>query len=73
MRANCYIALNDLFKAVGDVRPLTKLIPDNTAAYLKLSHLYYAMGEADTSLTYVIFAVIHQLCCIRLYAVVRNV
>ena len=62
MRANCYIALNDLFKAVGDVRPLTKLIPDNTAAYLKLSHLYYAMGEADTSLTYVTFAVVHQSC-----------
>ena len=55
MRADCYVAMKDLFKAVGDVRPLTKLIPDNTGAYLQLSHLYYVMGEADTSLKYVGF------------------
>lgn len=53
MRAECYIALGDLFKAVGDIRPTTKLIPDNTGAYLQLSQLYYRMGEADTSLKYV--------------------
>ena len=53
MRAQCYIKLGDFFKAVGDVRPTTKLIPDNTDAYLLLSSLYYRMGEADTSLTLV--------------------
>ena len=50
LRAECYINLGDYFKAVGDIRPTTKLRNDNTAAYFKLSTLYYEMGEADTSL-----------------------
>lgn len=50
MRAECYIAQGDLFKAVLDIRPTTKLRNDNTAAYLKLSFLYYQLGEADESL-----------------------
>ena len=50
MRAECYIAQGDLFKAVLDIRPTTKLRNDNTAAYLKLSLLYYELGEADESL-----------------------
>ena len=50
MRADCYIKQGDYFKAVGDIRPTTKLIPDNTDAFFLLSSLYYNMGEADTSL-----------------------
>ena len=33
-----------------DIHALAKLIPDNTNAYLKLTELYYAMGEADQAL-----------------------
>ncbi|ELT92807.1 hypothetical protein CAPTEDRAFT_228061 [Capitella teleta] len=50
LRADCYIQIGDYFKAVGDIQPTTKLRNDNTAAYFKLSQLYYQMGEADTSL-----------------------
>jgi len=51
IRAECYIAQGDLFKAVGDIRPTTKLRNDNTAGYFKLSNLYYEMGDAEESLT----------------------
>ncbi len=50
MRAECYIAQGDYFKAVGDIRPTTKLRNDNTKGYLKLSRLYYDMGDAEESL-----------------------
>ena len=50
MRAECYIAQGDYFRAVGDIRPTTKLRNDNTDGYYKLSNLYYKMGEADESL-----------------------
>ncbi len=51
LRAECYIAQGDYFKAIGDIRPTTKLRSDNTAGYYKLSTLYYEMGEAQDSLT----------------------
>ena len=51
LRAECYIAQGDYFKAIGDIRTTTKLINDNTAGFMKLSKLYYAMGEAEESLT----------------------
>lgn len=53
LRAECYIAQGDLFKAAGDIRPTTKLRNDNTAGYFKLSNLHYQMGEADESLSQV--------------------
>lgn len=31
-------------------RPTTKLIPDNTGAYLRLSELHYEMGEVEDAL-----------------------
>ena len=34
------------------VRPTTKLVSDNTAAHLKISHLHYHLGEAEESLRY---------------------
>jgi len=42
--------LETFFKAVSDIKPTTKLIPDNTKGYYRLSKLYYVMGEADESL-----------------------
>ena len=53
LRADCYLAQGDLFKAAGDIRPTTKLRNDNTAGYFKLSNLHYQMGEADESLRWV--------------------
>ncbi|CAH1782195.1 unnamed protein product [Owenia fusiformis] len=50
IRAECYIAQGDLFKATSDIRTTTKLINDNTDGYYKLSKLHYDMGEADESL-----------------------
>ena len=35
------------------IRPTTKLVSDNTAAHLKISHLHYQLGEAEESLRYV--------------------
>lgn len=51
LRAECYLAQGDLFKAAGDIRPTTKLRNDNTAGWFKLSNLHYQMGEADESLS----------------------
>ncbi|KAG1653057.1 DnaJ subfamily C member 3 [Nymphon striatum] len=50
MRADCYIAVGDLMKAIGDLKPTTKLRADNTEAHMRLSELYYKLGEADESL-----------------------
>ena len=50
MRATAYIAQGEFFKAINDIRPTAKLIPDNTGAYLKMSMLHYRMGEQEDSL-----------------------
>lgn len=50
LRADCYIAMGEYIKAIGDVRSTTKLRNDNTAAYYKVSQLHYDIGEADESL-----------------------
>lgn len=51
MRATCYENLGDLMNAITDLRPTTRMVPDNTVGYLKLSKLHYKLGEADESLT----------------------
>ncbi|CAD5119919.1 DgyrCDS8498 [Dimorphilus gyrociliatus] len=48
-RAECHIAQGDYLKAINDIRPTTKLRNDNTEGYLKLSGLYYNMGDAEES------------------------
>ncbi|CAG5125666.1 unnamed protein product [Candidula unifasciata] len=50
LRAEAYIAQGELFKAISDIRPAAKLVPDNTKAYCRLSKLHYQMGEEDESL-----------------------
>eukprot|EP00116_Pleurobrachia_bachei_P005755 sb/3466017/ len=49
-RSNAYLKLGNIINAIGDVRAIAKLTTDNTAAYLKLSHLHYVMGEEEESL-----------------------
>lgn len=50
IRSDCYLAVGDNFKAISDIRSTTKLISDNTNAYLKLSQIHYTMGDAEDSL-----------------------
>lgn len=50
MRAECYEAQGELFKAISDIRPTAKLIPDNTKAFYRMSILHYQMGEEEESL-----------------------
>lgn len=50
LRAECYLQLKEYPKAISDIRPTTKLRPDNTEAYYKLSTWLYAIGDADESL-----------------------
>ncbi|CAF1577532.1 unnamed protein product [Rotaria sp. Silwood1] len=51
LRANSYLTSGDTSKAVNDLKATSKLIPDNTQAFLKISQLLYLMGDADDSLT----------------------
>ncbi|CAF0804561.1 unnamed protein product [Didymodactylos carnosus] len=50
LRADSYLNVNDYAKAVTDLKATAKLIPDNTAAFLRISELLYQMGEAEDSL-----------------------
>uniref|UniRef100_T1IWF6 J domain-containing protein n=1 Tax=Strigamia maritima TaxID=126957 RepID=T1IWF6_STRMM len=50
MRADCFIEIGDISKAIHDIKPTTKLRNDNTDAYFKLSKLHYQLGESDDSL-----------------------
>ncbi|CAF0929296.1 unnamed protein product [Didymodactylos carnosus] len=50
LRADSYLNVNDFAKAVTDLKTTAKLIPDNTAAFLRISELLYQMGEAEDSL-----------------------
>ena len=50
MRAGAYERVGDLRKAVSDWKPTTVLKLDNTAAYLRMSFLWYQMGEVEESL-----------------------
>lgn len=50
LRAECYIRMGDLQKAIQDLTPTTRLRNDNRAAFLKLSMLHYSLGEHHESL-----------------------
>ncbi|XP_040271216.1 dnaJ homolog subfamily C member 3-like [Bufo bufo] len=51
LRSECHLFNGDLTKAIQDLKPTTKLRSDNRAAYLKLSQLYYIMGDHEESLS----------------------
>jgi len=50
LRSECYLGLGNVIHAISDIRTVTKLTSDNTAAYFKLANLHYQIGEADESL-----------------------
>ena len=52
MRSDSFLALGESQKAISDLKAATKLMSDNTAAFIKLSKLYYTLGEPEESLTY---------------------
>ena len=49
-RSDCYLNIGESGKAVLDINALAKLIPDNTQAYLKLTEIHYASGDAEQAL-----------------------
>ncbi|XP_066578666.1 dnaJ homolog subfamily C member 3b [Amia ocellicauda] len=53
LRAECFIQLGQLQKAIQDLTPTTRLRNDNRAAYLQLSQLHYRLGEHEQSLSQV--------------------
>lgn len=53
MRAKALEKVGDFRGAISDLKPTTVLRLDNTDAYLKISILYYSLGEIDQSLEYV--------------------
>ncbi|XP_035216853.1 dnaJ homolog subfamily C member 3-like isoform X1 [Stegodyphus dumicola] len=50
MRSQCYEAVGDLISAISDLRSILKSQMDNQLRYLKLSELYYEIGETEESL-----------------------
>ena len=51
LRAEAYLGLGNVIYAISDIRTVTKLTSDNTAAFFKLANLHYQIGEADESLS----------------------
>ncbi|XP_063836468.1 dnaJ homolog subfamily C member 3 [Ostrinia nubilalis] len=50
LRAECYIALNDLFSAVSDIRSVNRLQQDSTDGYHRLATLLYRLGHVSDAL-----------------------
>ena len=50
MRSECYLANGEASKAISDLKAATKLMSDNTVAFMKLSKLYYMLGDPEESL-----------------------
>lgn len=49
-RADSYLRVGETGKAIVDIHALSKLIPDNTDAFYRLSELHYSLGEAEDAL-----------------------
>ncbi|KAF0026377.1 hypothetical protein F2P81_021114 [Scophthalmus maximus] len=52
MRAECFIQMGEMGKAVSDLKATSKLKSDNTQAFYKLSTIYYNLGDHEMSLKY---------------------
>ncbi|XP_039765480.1 dnaJ homolog subfamily C member 3 [Pararge aegeria] len=50
LRAECYIALDDLFSAVSDIRSVNRLQQDSTEGYQRLASLLYQLGHVSDAL-----------------------
>ncbi|KAM3715964.1 DnaJ [Dirofilaria immitis] len=49
-RAKCREKLGNMQKAIADYRTVTKLLPDSTETFYKISQLYYLAGDVEESL-----------------------
>ncbi|XP_030641893.1 dnaJ homolog subfamily C [Chanos chanos] len=50
LRAECFIQLDEMGKAISDLKAASKLRNDNTQAFYKLSTIYYNLGDHEMSL-----------------------
>ncbi|WKY15452.1 hypothetical protein Q1695_000716 [Nippostrongylus brasiliensis] len=50
LRAKCLEVRGETRKAIADMRTLTKLVADSTEDYLRISQLYYGIGDVEESL-----------------------
>jgi len=50
LRADAYTHLDEVFKAISDLRAVTKLRPDSRKTHLQISLLHYSAGEEEDSL-----------------------
>uniref|UniRef100_A0A3Q3G2H3 DnaJ homolog subfamily C member 3 n=1 Tax=Labrus bergylta TaxID=56723 RepID=A0A3Q3G2H3_9LABR len=50
MRAECFIQMEEMGKAISDLKATSKLKNDNTQAFYKLSTIYYKLGDHEMSL-----------------------
>lgn len=50
MRAECFIQMGEIWKAINDLKAASKLKSDNTQAFYKLSTMYYNLGDHEMSL-----------------------
>ncbi|XP_041856994.1 dnaJ homolog subfamily C member 3a [Melanotaenia boesemani] len=50
MRAESYIQMGEMGKAISDLKAASKLKNDNTQAFYKLSNIYYNLGDHEMSL-----------------------
>uniref|UniRef100_A0A8C8GXC6 DnaJ homolog subfamily C member 3 n=1 Tax=Oncorhynchus tshawytscha TaxID=74940 RepID=A0A8C8GXC6_ONCTS len=50
LRAECFIQMGEMGKAISDLTAASKLKSDNTQAFYKLSTIYYHLGDHEMSL-----------------------
>ncbi|MBN3307650.1 DNJC3 protein, partial [Amia calva] len=50
LRAECFIEMGEMGKAISDLKAASKLKSDNTEAFYKLSNIYYNLGDHEMSL-----------------------
>lgn len=50
LRAECFIQMGEMGKAISDLKAASKLKSDNTEAFYRLSSIYYQLGDHEMSL-----------------------
>uniref|UniRef100_A0A8C9YXL3 DnaJ homolog subfamily C member 3 n=1 Tax=Sander lucioperca TaxID=283035 RepID=A0A8C9YXL3_SANLU len=50
IRAECFIQMEEMGKAIGDLKAASKLKSDNTQAFYQLATIYYNLGDHEMSL-----------------------
>lgn len=49
-RAECFQQKGDVQKIIMDLRDVSRLVPDSTETFYKISNLYYSIGDVEESL-----------------------